>query len=258
MKTRNTGQGLIEYALIIAIVIVGLLVVLRLTGVNLRDAYCQAARSLGVQACSPTKKIACQDTFDSSAPGSGEEGNKDGKDKGDDDHKDGKGAIPGWDTSKGKWSLQDGKMCGGPGEGRIYNACSQALSASDYTVSLNSAVLDKGNGYGIYFRTSEGKYGINGYTFQYDPGYGRGAFIFRKWVNGHELRPFAVAPADNNFSWHDTPHDIQLVLQGNTFTAYVDGQPVVTGTDDSYATGGAGLRTWDGSNLCVDDFTIQR
>ncbi len=260
-RSAIPGQGLVEYALIIAIVIVGLLVSLNLMGVSLKDAYCSVAGALGASTCAPpSNTTVCQDTFDTAQSNGekqdGEHKDDEGKDKGDDHKKDDKKDIPGWDVLKGKWSLENGQMCGGPGQGRIINTCSQEANLTDYTITLDSATLDKGKGYGVYFRTSEGKHGLNGYVFQYDPGYAGGAFIFRKWVNGHELRPFAVQRVQN-FDWHDTPHDIKVVVEGNTFTAYVDGQPVVTATDDSYTEGGAGLRTWDGTNVCFDGFNVQ-
>ncbi len=267
MKHRTSfafpAQGLVEYALIIAIIIAGLLVGLNLAGISLKDAYCTVADALGGAACTPPANTTiCRDTFDTAQSDGGEHDDRDGGQhgKGEDGEQEGKDDehrqdIPGWNVLKGKWSLENGQMCGGPGQGRILNTCSQKANLSDYTITLHSATLDKGKGYGVYFRTSEGKHGLNGYVFQYDPGYGRGAFIFRKWVNGHELRPFAVQRAPN-FDWHDIPHDIELVVEGNTFTAYVDGQPVVTATDDSYTEGGSGLRTWDETNVCFDDFDM--
>ncbi len=233
VNRRSRGQGLVEYGLILALVVVGILVVLNLLGISVRDAYCQTARGLGVEACEA--QTGCQDTFDAASEN---------------------GEISGWDIARGKWDIRDGKLCGGPGQGTIYNKCSQSADVSDYTITLDSATLERGNGYGIYFRTTQGKHGLNGYTFQYDPGYGPGAFIFRKWVNGHELRPFAVKFAPG-FDWHGSPHDVQLVVQGDTFTAYVDGVPMVTGVDDSYSEGSAGLRTWDGTNVCFDGFDME-
>jgi hypothetical protein len=43
---------------------------------------------------------------------------------------------------------------------------------------------------------------------------------------------------------YNTPHQVQVVAQGNTFTAYIDGQAMLTATDSTYASGGVGLRSW--------------
>jgi hypothetical protein len=143
-------------------------------------------------------------------------------------------------------------LLGGPGEGRIFHV---NLSQGDYTITVNGAVLNQGNGYGIWFRATNVEK-VNGYTFQYDPGHGYGAFIMRKWVNGNELSPFAVAYAPG-YNWTTTPRQVQIVAKGNTFTAYVDGKQVLQGTDSTYTQGGVGFRTWDNTtarfgNISVD------
>jgi len=98
---------------------------------------------------------------------------------------------------------------------------------------------------------------MNGYVFQYDPGYYPGAFIIRKWVNGRELSaPIAVAKAPG-YDWYSSPRDIEVVVEGDTFTAYVDGVEVLTATDSTYATGGSGLRNWDSTKVCFDQFGMQ-
>jgi hypothetical protein len=97
---------------------------------------------------------------------------------------------------------------------------------------------------------------MNGYSFQYDPGYYPGSFIFRKWVNGREIAtPFAVSKAPG-FDWYSAPRDVRVVVKGDTFTAYVDGQPVLTAQDSTYTSGGTGLRTWDSTQVCFDQFGL--
>jgi hypothetical protein len=116
------------------------------------------------------------------------------------------------------------------------------------------AVLQQGNGYGIYFRANNLD-SVDGYSFQFDPGYGS-SFIFRKWVRGNELSPFARAYAPAGFEWWNTVREIKVVANGNRFTAYVDGQQVLTGSDATYATGGVGFRTWDNTKACFDNLSV--
>jgi len=135
--------------------------------------------------------------------------------------------------------------------GGIFN---NEFAGDDYTVNIDKANLIRGNGYGVWFRAQDYDR-PEGCIFQYDPGYRGGSFLFRKWVNGHELRPFAVQRS-LGFDWHGDDHDVQVVAEGNTFTAYVNGEPVLTASDDTYTEGGVGLRTWDRTQVCFDDFTI--
>lgn len=162
-------------------------------------------------------------------------------------------SLSGWSTSGSNVSLQDGKLIMGTGENRAFTG---DASWTDYTVNVN-AKLNQGQGYGIFFRTS-GTQPLNGYSFQYDPGYGTGSFIMRRWVNGSEQNPFAVAAPPAGFQWTGTDRSVSLDVQGNTFRAYVDGELVLTGTNSTYSSGSVGLRTWGTSTTQFDNFQVTR
>ncbi len=221
------GQGMVEYGLLLVLVTVGLVVVLQLFGISVRDVYCDAATAFkGESACNEREE--CVDEFASA-------GNA-------------------WENRSGKWRVKNDQMCTA-NTALSFNACSLQTNKKDYTVKLDSAELAKGNGYGVFFRVTRPDGAYNGYTFQYDPGYAGGAYIFRKWVNGRELSPFAVNRAPGK-QWHNSPHDVEVVVDGDTFTAYVDGEAVLTGVDDTYAEGGVGLRSWDSTRVCFERFAL--
>ncbi len=212
------GQSTVEYSLLLALLIVTVTLSLAALGIRVQEILCLVLRPFGVDACATS----FYDTFDS---------------------------LSAWVIDRGHWSVRDGELCGGPGEGRIF----KDLEDGDYTITLDGATLARGNGYGVYFRVSEVP-AFNGYSFQYDPGYR--AFIFRKWVHGHEIAPpFAVARA-RDYDWYGEPHQIQVVANGNQFTALVDGTPVLSASDDTYTSGGIGLRTWDGTRACFDSIAV--
>ncbi|MBM3128563.1 MAG: DUF1080 domain-containing protein [Chloroflexi bacterium] len=207
-RSHQAGQGMTEYSLLLVLFLLGVILVLTLFGVDLQGAYCRVVSAVGFA-------NACGSYFS-------------------DDF----GNLGNWKIVNGNWQTKDGDLVGGPGEGRIFHD----LSHGDYTITVNGAVLNQGNGYGLWFRATNTS-NVNGYTFQYDPGYAGGAFIMRKWVNGNELSPFAVARAPG-YNWYGTSRDIQIVAKGSTFTAYVDGKPVLQGSDSTYTHGGVGFRTW--------------
>ncbi|MCX7839401.1 MAG: DUF1080 domain-containing protein [Anaerolineae bacterium] len=212
------GQGTVEYVLIIAIFILSVILALSLFGVDVQGMYCQIVRNIGwEQGCGSY----FSDDFNN---------------------------LSQWQIISGSWQTKDGSLLGGPGEGRIFHN----LSQSDYVITVNGAVLNQGNGYGIWFRATNFSK-VNGYTFQYDPGYG--AFIMRKWVNGSELTPFAVARAPG-YNWYNTPRQVQIVVKGNTFTAYIDGKQVLQGTDSTYTSGGVGFRTWSTTTARFDKISV--
>ena len=227
-EKANLGQGLVEYVLILALISLGVAATLELTGYSVRDAYCAAAEGLGAtNACADTR-VYCEDDFSS---------------------------MDDWDSQYGKWSSSDDQMCTSRGA-KAYSTCAETLPTSDYTVNLDGAQLDRGNGYGVFFRGSEMDGKTNGYIVQYDPGWGGGAIIMRKWVNGRELPPFAVQRMPG-FDWTGEPHDIQLDVQGDTFTVSIDGAEILVGQDDTYSEGtGVGLRSWDGTEVCFDGMSV--
>ena len=231
MLKKNDGQGLIEYVFLIALITIGILLALKLYGISVYDAYCYVGDKIsGSEACKPTEL--CKDDFSTD--------------------------LTGWKALQGNnmGVVNGGTLC--PSSYTLMlNACSVSEPLTDYVVTLSDANLKSGSGYGIAFRAQNTSTGMTGYVFQYDPGFSPGSFIIRKWVNGRELStPIAVAKA-SGYSWYNTPRDIKIVIKGSTFTAYVDGKLVLTATDSTYATGGAGLRTWDSTIVCVDGFNIQ-
>lgn len=224
----SSGQGLVEYALLIALVVIIIILVLQIFGITLQDVYCQVATTLGGGETCQIEKKYCEDNF--------------------------AGDMDGWNNLYQSASIQDEKLCMNR-YSMMFNQCSIDENDSDYTVNISGVNLNRGNGYGIFFRATNTDRRQNGYIFQYDPGYGSGAFLFRKWVNGRETAPFARVFVPG-YQWHGTPRYVQVKVEGNTFTAFVDGEPVLTATDDTYSEGSAGLRTWNGTDVCFDNFSL--
>ncbi len=128
----------------------------------------------------------------------------------------------------------------------------------DYTIELDATLIggSGGHGYGVFFRADDGGK-LDGYSFQYDPGWGaEGSFLMRKWVDGEEHSPFAFSPAPEGYEWAGATRHLVLTISGDRFTAAIDGEVVLTGTDDSYDRGRAGLRTWGNSHASFDNFRI--
>lgn len=224
------GQGLTEYILILALFVVGLMVTLEVTGYSVRDVYCAAANGLGATEVCAGKQVYCEDDFAN---------------------------LDNWASQYGGWTNPDGKMCTS-GSAKNYNTCSQSMAnMSDYTVQVSDAQLVQGNGYGVFFRGTDLDGRTNGYIVQYDPGWGGGSIIMRKWVNGVELSPFATKklPA---YDWYNQSHDLTVDVRGNTFTVYLNGEEVLVGQDDTYAEGGVGMRSWDSTTICVGGVQISK
>ncbi len=220
------GQGIVEYALILALFVIVILLILRLTGTNLSDLYCEVAKGLNASATCGKPQTYCNDSFDN---------------------------LSNWSTASG-WKLNNGQLCNNLNSANfIFNSCSQAANLpQDYTVNVDVATLYSGDGYGVTFRQTSTN-PANGYIFQYDPGLGM--FVFRKWINGAETAPFAKVSA-GSYNWYNVSRSVKVVVQGNVFKAYIDNALVLTGTDNTYPSGGAALRVWDSTTVCFDNFSI--
>lgn len=224
---NERGVSTVEYGLLLVGVAVALVGILRVTGLDTGAVMCRVVAMFdGGTVCGSDDVLFA------------------------DDFEDGYGR---WDVDMGgNWENVDGELCAvGGGEHRAY---SQGSTGSDYTISFD-ATLVRGNGYGVFFRAVGDR--ITGYTFQYDPGYGGGQFIIRKWVNGYEIwPPFAAARAPNGFRWTGVQRHVEVDIRGNTFTASVDGNVVVSGQDDTYTKGQIGLRVWTPSEACFDNVIV--
>lgn len=218
LQPARPGQSMVEIGLIIALVAAVAMVGLSVTGTSVSDVFCRAVSMFGGN---------CGSLFR-------------------DDFSD----LDAWEKVSGHWDIVDGELCGGPGEGRIFTP----IDASDYSVNLDTARLQQGNGYGVFFRT-ENTARVNGYSFQYDPG--MSGFVIRKWVNGNEISVPIARAAAPGYSWYNAERKLQLNVRGDTFTVTLDGQPVLSATDSTYPSGGLGFRTWDSTRACFDNLDVQ-
>lgn len=226
MKPKKfAGQGLVEYALILALIAVFVILTLRLLGVSVSNVFCTVTGVFSKNGCSAAL---CQDDFSS---------------------------LSGSQNLSGTWTASNGQVCNANG-GVIWNKCSvSSLNAADYSATINGANLTQGSGYGIFFRATNSAAGINGYAFQYDPG--ASGFVIRKWVNGAEIfnPTLARTAVPAGFNWYGT-HNLSVQVVGSTITGYLDGQAVVSVQDSTFTSGGTAVRTWDSTNLCMDSFSI--
>ena len=144
-----------------------------------------------------------------------------------------------WQTVRGSWDIGGGTARNARrGENRVFTGSEKW---EDYIVTTK-AKLNQGPGYGIYFRSTDPKR-VDGYILQIDPGYGRGKILFREIRNGRERSPFARANPPKGFDWN-AEHQVEIKVEGDTFTAYIDGKEVLQASDDTYKNGMVGLRTW--------------
>lgn len=238
-KKIESGQGFLEYAVILA-----LLVLISVFG----------ARAIGNKSADNLSKLlpAFNQTSTDSPGGSG-------------------GQLPEnvLLTSDEFDNLDDWKKINGPNcwktvggilqvtKGKCTSVLlNQTTLPDDYLVNMSMAQLLSGEGYGLMFRLNKEKESFTGYSFQVDSGYGN-QFVFRRYdKNGTELgEPLATASFPAGFDVN-AAHDVSVSVVGDTYIAYVDGVQVLTAVDDTYSSGGTGLRTWGESQSQFDGFSV--
>lgn len=242
---KESGQGIVEYALIMVLVSLVTVGSMSAMGVNMRDVYQNVADAFGGNQGSiinPDGPIGqalrnfYANTFDED--------------------------MNDWSTAEwrklfgGRWRVQDGKLIGD----RDAAAFLDNFNRDNYTLTATGIKFDndKKNWLGgqLFFRADPET--RDGYVFQIEKrNYGKDTQIyFRKYVNGYQIDPpLASAPIPAGFDW-DNPTDIQIKVDGDTFTAYMDGGEVLQTTDSSYKSGTVGVASNQGSMMEIDDILI--
>jgi Flp pilus assembly pilin Flp len=251
---QQRGQGIIEYALIV--LLVGLISVsgLNLLGVDVGGAFQDVVDFLaGAGTVGP--------------PGGEDPAGDPGEDPPEDfttlfydNFLDGDSS---WTSIKnrlfnGKWMAKDGQL-----EARHLSlALLDDFGGSDYRLTVGAPRLDNFRnsyqGFGVMFRAT-GDDSFNGYMFEVerkntsDPG----VMYFSQWVNGYQvIPPIASVPVPAGFDW-ESPGDLSVDVQGDTFTAYFDGVEVLQGQDTLFTEGTVGVATNYGTKAQINSVTVQ-
>ena len=239
---RESGQGLVEYALILVLVSLVVIGSMSAMGINLRDVFQNIIGAVNGSPGNQDNPIVdalrnfYTNTFDED--------------------------MSDWTTAEwkkffgGRWRVQDGKLVGDRDAAIFLDDFDQ----DDYTLTATGITFDNDKknwlGGGLFFRTDPDT--GNGYAFEIEKrndGHDTEIY-FRKWINGYQIDPpLARAPIPAGFDFNNLT-DIQIQVDGETFTAFMDGNQVLQTTDSTYKSGTVGVASNDGSRMEVDDIRI--
>jgi Flp pilus assembly pilin Flp len=231
---KKSGQGMVEYALLLAVVALAVVLVLNTTGVSISDVFCRIAGSLGGGPCAET---GCTLAFDDPAE------------------------LDSWnarDAKNGNLNVEDGQLCNMGNQMNYFAACAEGGfdggGYGDFTATLDGIKIDNYNndlhpGFDFVFRADSNG---NGYWLSYSANANR--VLFWKQVNGVRiLLDSAPVPAE----MVNEELNIVLKAEGNTFSAYRDDQLILETSDDAYDSGIFGWRNKPGSSTCINEMVIQ-
>ncbi|MEA1935728.1 MAG: prepilin-type N-terminal cleavage/methylation domain-containing protein [Thermodesulfobacteriota bacterium] len=153
---------------------------------------------------------------------------------------------------RGKWKIRKGTLVPTRhGENRLVFG---EAKWTDYEVKT-SATLEKGRGYGIYYR-ADGERDISGYIFQYDPGYGESFLVRRVYKGNEEKSPFQRVKMPKGFSIYNQSHEISIAVEENHHVIKIDGDTTLDFKDDTFSSGMAGFRSWGKSEVAFNDVAV--
>ncbi|MEA3307057.1 MAG: family 16 glycoside hydrolase [Elusimicrobiota bacterium] len=160
----------------------------------------------------------------------------------------------GFITLDGKWKVKDGILSNQRRNSQIFI---EDGNWEDCSIAVN-AKLEKGNGYGIYYRASiDSNEKIDSYIFQYDPGLGN-KFVVRKINDSRETGPIASIAMPSDFPVYDQYHQIEIKVQDDSHEIYVNGEKVLDFNDSTFTSGTSGFRTWDSTKASFEEIEINQ
>lgn len=234
------GQGVAEYAVILGLIALVVVLALGAMGISVGDVYAAIVNALGGE-------VDCKTYYHSDF-----------------------GTPPSWTEIKnsfwgkhGHWQVKDGKLVSPRSGAMLLND----YSGSDYNISLSGISLTNlssaWNGYGVMFRSSlDAKNRLNGYMFEFERSNPKQpiTMYFSYWVGGNQvvLTPPGKLTIPANSGW-DNPANLTISVQGNTFVASLNGKKVMEATDPKnlYTEGAVGLASNTGSSIVVDDVAVK-
>jgi hypothetical protein len=233
-QQSESGQGLVEYALLIILVGVMSILALRLLGVNVAEALSRLDIGMDSTTIEPEEEENDYRTdFDE--------------------------GISEWESinwkrsSSRNWHTDTSKVVAEKYSGIFltgYESDDFSFYIRDIDLSTTSSAW---NGFSVFFRATNTTR-ISGYSFRVQKPNKKdvGRIYFSKWANGYQITPvIQVIDADSSFDWEGI-HDLRIVANGSQLTAYLDGQLVLQTTDSTYTSGSVGLYTHRGSTLTAD------
>ncbi len=237
---RRRGQGIVEYAVILGLIALVVVLALGAMGISVGDVYAAIVKALGGE-------VDCKTYYHSDF-----------------------GTPPTWTEIKntfwgkyGQWQVKDGKLISPRSGAMLLNE----YSGSDYNISLNGIRLanqsSAWNGYGVMFRSSlDAKNRLNGYMFEFERRTPKEpvTMYFSYWVGGKQvvMTPPGKMTVPANSGW-DNPANLSISVQGNTFVASMNGKKIMEATDPKnlYTDGAVGLASNAGSSIVVDDVAVK-
>lgn len=241
------GLATIDYALILVLVALAAFTALRVTGVSVAGVMCRAYEGLGgdVEMCDGETAEAPADP--------GEEEEEDDRLLFVDDFDD--PALSQW-TNTRSWDQRGSAICSRSDNDVFLLMYAPDSHGTDYTITSKAVSMESNGSFTIFFR-SQGTSGDT-YGFYYHKRAGRDYAYLVEWRRGHVVYPLlATAFVDSKLELGREPRQVEVVVEGNTLSATIDGSRILTASDVTYGSGGVGLGVTGRTEACVQDIRVE-
>ncbi|MEO0561282.1 MAG: family 16 glycoside hydrolase [Chloroflexota bacterium] len=239
LKTLSSGQSLVEYAFLLALVGLVAILSLQLYGVAVWDMLARVTVVFGDAPEEDSDSVLYSEDFNDGL---------------------GDWVSVNWGRrSSENWATEGGRLVAD----RFAGIFLPGEEFDDFRYSVDDVDLtatdDRWQGASLFFRADNGDgEDISGYSFRIqrpsenDPG----RIYISEWANGYQVSPWleeVEAPPD--FDWEGS-YDIEVVANGSRLEGYIDGELVITAEDDTYNSGSVGLYTHSGSSLTAEGLEV--
>ncbi len=162
------------------------------------------------------------------------------------------GVADGWTQHDGSWSVINGEYFVSVGVIEDGITTVNGLDLTDCTISTKLRFTDPiGFRSGIIFRFIDS---THYYSIELGNEYDTLDMIKYTPEDPNYGETFAQI-RDTNFQ-KDVDYQLKIIVSGNLFRCFINGEEALTGTDNSYTHGGAGLRARR-ADVCFDNFRIE-
>lgn len=231
-----SGQGLVEYVLLVALLVLASVLALDAAGISIPELYQQGVALVRGEAPVDPGEGECLQVVRASDEWHGF------KDK----------------FWRGGVEFENGRFEACP----LCGATMGGFSGADFTLSLSGVQVENErkswNGYGVVFRGAYTRQGYEGYMLEIE----RQAknhpvqIYFSKWVRGVQIRPPLAAQNLPDFDWENPP-SIQVQVAGDTFSASLNGEPALRAVDRTFTEGEVGVVSNSGTRTTFQEFNVQ-
>jgi len=240
---KEKAQGFAEYAIIVVLISVFVFAAVQLTGTSVGGLY---------------NRLICNIKNEDNCQVIGKEIEKEDRFSFYDDFNEYRASweMSAWQGKNKKWIVEDGKLISQKNASVLFPESYDG----NYDISLNDVTFSSEKrplGLSLHFNSTNDGKKFSGYALRIDSKSDGNYAYFQEYANGKPVFPTISIKQKlpDIFDWQ-SKYDINVKVEGNVFTGYVNGVQVAQGSDDTYSEGQVGLVSHSNSEITIDSISV--